>query len=190
MKRKRVKGAKLNNKFNLANFNIKGLITRYLILLLLGLGNLFIIYLIFTPLTIYPVYWILDLFYKVIFNPFSKNIFIGNYQIELIKACIAGAAYYLLLILNLSTKMNLKKRIYSLVYSMLSLFFLNILRIVILSVLFVNNFLFFNFTHKVFWYGLSIVFVVAIWFSEVYFFKIKDIPVYSDFKNLLQLTRY
>ncbi|MBI2628578.1 pacearchaeosortase [Candidatus Pacearchaeota archaeon] len=186
MLKKRAKRAKPNNK---TKFSIVSFAIRYILLILFGIGNLFIIYFILTPLTIYPVYWILDLFYKVIFNPFSKTIFIGKYQIELINACIAGAAYYLLLILNLSTKMNARKRIYSLIYSILALLILNILRVIILSVLFVNDFLFFDFTHKVFWYALSIVFVIAIWFSSVYLFRIRNIPIYSDFKNLIQLIR-
>ena len=80
-------------KVKKASVNVVNLFIRYILLVLFGIGNLFIIYFIFTPLTVYPVYWILDLFYKIIFNPFSKTIFIGNYQIELINACIAGAAY-------------------------------------------------------------------------------------------------
>ena len=185
MPKKSVKRNKINNyKFNVVEF-----IIRYILLIFLGIGNLFIIYYLFTPLTVYPVHWILNLFYKAIFNPFSRTIFIGNYQIELINACIAGAAYYLLLILNLSTKMASKQRVYSLIYSILALLALNIARIVILSVLLVNDFLFFDFTHKLFWYALSIVFVIAIWFSSVYFFKIKNIPVYSDLRNLLGLIK-
>src|SRR3989344_8545408 len=137
MVKKRPKGAKPNSK---TRFSIISFAIRYILLILLGIGNLFIICLIFTPLTIYPVHWILDLFYKAIFNPFSKTIFIGNYQIELINACIAGAAYYLLLILNLSTKMNAKQRVYSLSYSIIILLILNILRIVILSMLLLNDY--------------------------------------------------
>ena len=38
----------------------------------------------------------------------------------------------------------------------------------------------FDITHKIFWYSLSILFVVGIWFLEVKLFKIKSIPFYSD----------
>ncbi|MBS3091943.1 pacearchaeosortase [Candidatus Pacearchaeota archaeon] len=176
-------------KVKKASVNVVNLFIRYILLVLFGIGNLFIIYFIFTPLTVYPVYWILDLFYKIIFNPFSKTIFIGNYQIELINACIAGAAYYLLLILNLSTKMNAKQRVYSLSYSIIILLILNILRIVILSMLLLNDSLLFDFTHKLLWYALSIIFVIAIWFSSVYLFKIKNTPIYSDFKDIMKLVR-
>ena len=155
---------------------------RYFILLILGLGNLFIFYVIFTPLTIYPVKFILSLFYSLELS--GNSLIVNGYTIQLIEACIAGAAYYLLTILNLATSMPLKKRLYSLSFSFTIFLFLNISRIVILSMLFVNNSAYFDFSHKFFWYGLSTIFVVAIWFLTVYKFKIENIPFYSDFLSL------
>ena len=162
---------------------------RYLFILLLGIGNLFLIYLIFTPLTIYPVYHILNLFYDI--TLLNNSIILGNQQIDIINACIAGSAYFLLFILNFSTPMKPKQRIYSLIYSLFLLLVLNILRIIILSILLFNNLNpnLFEFTHKLFWYGLSTIFVIAIWFSEVKLFKIKDIPIYSDFMFLKKLIK-
>ena len=46
------------------------------------------------------------------------------------------------------------------------------------------GFSFFDITHKVFWYFISTIFVVGIWFIEIKIFKIKEIPFYSDL-NLL-----
>ena len=155
---------------------------RYLFLLILGLGNLYIFYVIFTPLTIYPVKFILSSFYSLELS--GNSLIINGYTIQLIEACIAGAAYYLLTILNLATSMPLKKRLYSLSFSFTIFLFLNISRIVILSMLFVNNSAYFDFSHKFFWYGLSTIFVVAIWFLTVYKFKIENIPFYSDFLSL------
>jgi len=159
-------------------FNIKELFARYIFLFLIGLGNLYVFYLIFTPLTIYPVYYFLKLFYPVSLS--IATLYFPNKIIEIIPACVAGAAYYLLLILNLTTSMPLKKRLYSVFYSFSMLLILNILRIILLSILFINSFQFFDITHKIFWYGISTIFVVAIWFSEVKIFKIKNIPIYSD----------
>lgn len=176
MKKKRV--------FNNFIFN---LIARYLILLIIGL-NLWLVYLILTPITLYPVYFLLKVFYSSA-SVSAGSIFISNYQISLINACIAGSAFYLLLILNLSTHMNSRQRLYSLVYSFSALLILNIARIVILSALFVNNFAFFDITHKLFWYFLSTIFVIAIWFSAVYFFRIKNIPVYSDLKKIRKMIK-
>lgn len=151
---------------------------RYLLLLFIGIFGLSLIYFIFTPLTIYPIFYILKLFFQVGLD--GNIIIFPLHLIQIIEACIAGAAYYLLFILNISTPMKAKQRVYSLAYSISALLILNILRIVILSALFINNSLFFDFTHKIFWYGLSTIFVVGIWFSSVYLFKIKAIPFYTD----------
>ena len=91
--------------------DISDIILRYLILVLVAIPNLWLFYLIFTPLTAYPVYWLLSLPYDA--SILSNNIILINQaiSIELVEACIAGAAYYLLLILNLSTpKIKIKKR--------------------------------------------------------------------------------
>ena len=166
-------------KSNLANIFI-----RYLILVLVAIPNLFIFYLVFTPLTIYPVYFLLSFFFDVIL---IKNFMVinGQFQIELIQACIAGAAYYFLLIINLSTpKINLKNRITMIVVAFSSLLLLNITRIIFMTFVFNGYPNFFELTHSLLWYGLSTIFVVGIWFAEVKIFKIKEIPFYSDLKQL------
>jgi len=161
------------------------LIARYLILFLLGLF-FSIFYLIFTPLTIYPSYFILSLFYPSI-KLLSNNILsFGIIQAKLIPACIAGAAYYLLLILNLTISMKNKTRIKSILFILLTFLILNILRIVIFSALLVNGYRYFDFTHIFFWYFGSTILVMFIWFANVRIFKINSIPIYSDFKNILK----
>lgn len=173
---------------NKENKFVVGLVARYLLVLLLGLGNLFIFYFIFTPLTVYPSFFILKIFYpNAILN--GVNVIISNYTLEIVEACVAGAAYYLLLILNLTTNINLKKRIYLLSYSLITLLAFNILRIVILSLLFVSNVSFFDITHKIFWYFFSVLFVVIVWFSGVYLFKVRNIPAYSDIKQLIKIIK-
>jgi hypothetical protein len=62
-------------------------------------------------------------------------IFIKGYYAEIINACIAGAAYYFLLILNLSTPMEISKRIKSLVFMFLTFLIINILRIIHLELI-------------------------------------------------------
>jgi len=156
---------------------------RYLIIILIAFPNLFIFYFIFTPLTVYFVYLLLNIFFDA---SVSGNIIdIPNYSIEIIKACVAGSAYYLLLILNLSTpKIKLKKRLKILGFSFGFLLIVNILRIFLLS-LFLGSY-WFDITHKLFWYSLSTIFVIGIWFTSVKLFKIKEIPVYSDMKFLFK----
>lgn len=164
---------------------ISSMLARYLLLIIAGLF-LSLFYKIFFPLTIYPTYFLLNIFYNV---SLSANIIsISGLKIEIIDACIAGSAYYLLLILNLTTSMKVKKRIYSLLFSSSSLLLLNILRIFLLSALYVENFPFFDFTHKLFWYALSVLFVVGIWFLTAWIYKIKKVPVYSDIKGIVAKT--
>ena len=174
------KGKRSKNDFS----DFSNILVRYFILILIALPGLSIFYFIFTPLTVYPVYFLLGLFFDI--TLLSKiHILINNIPIELIPACIAGSAYYLLLVLNLSTpKIKLKKRIRAILFSFAAFLILNILRIFILSSLAVTGFSYFNATHTIFWYGLSTIIVVGIWFIEVKIYKIKKIPFYSDMKFL------
>lgn len=156
---------------------------RYLIALVLALFNLAIFYIIFTPLTLYSVYFLLSLFFNVSLQGIS--ITLQNTSILLVSACIAGSAYYLLTILNLTTPMPLKKRLLGLVFSLLAFLIINILRIFIFSILLVKSFSLFNLVHLIVWYALSTIIVIAIWLAEIRIFKISAIPVYSDIKKII-----
>ncbi|MCX6750205.1 MAG: pacearchaeosortase [Candidatus Pacearchaeota archaeon] len=163
---------------------------RYLILILAALPNFWIFYFVFTPLTIYPVYFILNLFFHAALS--GSAIFIGNHlsPIEIVDACVAGSAYYLLLIFNLSIPhIRIVKRLKMIGFAFLSFLIVNILRIVILSAIFVLNPSIFDISHKLSWYLGSIILVVGIWFLEVKKFKIKEIPFYSDVKSILKYIK-
>ncbi len=158
---------------------LTNIFVRYFLLILFALPNFYILYFIFTPLTVYPIYFLLKTFFDA--TLMQNIILIGEFPIELIPACIAGSAYYLLLILNLSIpEIKIQKRIKMILFSFGILLFLNILRIFLLSLLFMSGTSLFDITHKLFWYLGSTVFVVGIWFAEVKLFKIKQIPFYSD----------
>ena len=62
---------------------------------------------------------------------------------------------------------------------------MNILRLVILIVLIINKSIAFDITHKVFWYGVSTIYVVLIWVVTIFIFRIKEIPFISDVKFIL-----
>lgn len=160
-----------------------GLLARYLALIVLALGNLILFYKVFTPLTIYPAYWALSLLYDI--KILAGNIlFFEGYYAEIIPACIAGAAYYFLLILNLSTPMNPLKRAKSIIFSIFAFWALNITRITIFAAMFFAGFRYLDFTHAFFWYFGSTLIVVLIWFLTIWLFKITCIPIYTDFKNI------
>lgn len=166
---------------------------RYLILLVLVILLLLpfsnpIIYTILTPLTIYPAIFLLKFFVNVsLMSPFL--ILGGKTLIEIVPACIAGAAYMLLLILNLSVPMKIKNRIQTLLLSIIILLVFNILRIFGFSLLYHNLVPGIDLTHKIFWYGISTIFIIGIWFLMVKIYKIKEIPFYTDIKYMLKEIR-
>jgi len=159
---------------------------RYFLLFFSSLNNLYLFYLIFTPLTVYPIYGILSLFYNLSLS--GTTIFIGELSISLIPACIAGSAYFLLLMLNLSNPMSAKQRLYSILFSFSFLLLLNMLRILLLSVLFIEGISSFETIHYFSWHALSILFVIGIWFSTVKLYHIKNIPLYDDIRTILKIN--
>ena len=153
---------------------------RYLIIILFSLNGLFIFYFIFTPLTFTLVYLVSNLFFEVV-KTSSTSILVNGFEVSLIPACVAGAGYYLLLLLNLSIpNITLTKRLKVLAFSFGLFLSVNVLRILILIVLLANNSIYFDITHKFFWYFLSTIFILLIWFLEIKIFKIKSIPFYED----------
>jgi exosortase/archaeosortase family protein len=168
--------------------NFLDLSLRYLILVLIALPNLYLFYLIFTPLTVYPIYFIFNLLFGATLT--GTTVIVKEIPIEIIKSCVAGSAYYLLFILNLATpNIKLNKRIKMILVSFIAFLILNLLRIIILSFLALSNSSLFDITHKISWYLLSVLFVVGIWFSMVKIYNIKQIPFYSDIKLLYKEIR-
>lgn len=157
---------------------------RYILLIILALPGLYLFYGLFTPLTIYPVYWLLSLFYDVGLNSPERTFSIGLFTIKIIPACIAGSAYYLLLILNLTTPLKFGVRLKSLAFLVFSFLIFNILRLIIFSLLLVEGFDYFDIAHKTAWYFGSTLFVVILWFANALIFNIKSIPAYTDLMQI------
>lgn len=160
------------------------IVIRYLILLGL-IFTLPLIYKILTPITINLTSSLLNLFYKISVN---NDIIIINSQtfIQIIPACVAGSAYLLLIILNLSVPMKTKKRLQSISLGIIIFFLANIIRITILASWYHNELPFFDFTHSLTWYAGSTILILAIWFLLVKIFSIKEIPLYTDLKFLVR----
>ncbi|NMB66740.1 pacearchaeosortase, partial [Candidatus Woesearchaeota archaeon] len=138
---------------------IKDIILRYAFLLIIGLFGLNLFYFLFSNLTISIVYKILSLFFN---TSLSENIIlINSYSIEIIGACIAGAGYYLFLILSFSVpNLSLIKRIFITLFSWILFFLINLTRIILLSFLLVSGNSYFDLTHNLFWFFGSTLFVV------------------------------
>jgi exosortase/archaeosortase family protein len=168
--------------------NAMRLLARYLILLALGANGAMLIDVVAAPLTAFPVYFILNIFYGAQLLVGNRIFFQGNY-IELIKACTGTLAIYLLLILNLSTPMQKRQRIRSLFFIILSFIALNIARILIFAMLFAEGYKYFNIAHELTWYFGSTIMVLLIWFANIYLFKIRSLPVYTDISGLIKEIR-
>lgn len=160
------------------------LAARYIILILISFSGLWIFYFIFSPITIYLTAFLLKIFFQT--SVIGDVIVLKNhFLIQMINACVAGSAYYLLFILNLSIpKINIKKRIKMICFAFGSFLVVNILRIIVLTTIFFYEILWFPLAHKLLWYAGSVILVVGIWFLEVKLFKIKQIPFYTDIKFL------
>ncbi len=171
------------------NVNFGGILIRYFTLLVITIFQANLLPMIFTPLTLYPLLWILQLFGSANLLPLTATIETSKIVFSLVPACIGGSAYYLLLILNLTTSMSLEKRVKSLVFLISSFFILNILRLILFVFLFSEYIQLANALHLVTWYLFSIVLVIGLWFFNVYLFKIKSIPIIDDFKNLFNATK-
>ena len=165
------------------NRRIFSIFLRYIFLLVIGVLLMVLFYLIFSPLTIYPIKFLLDFFYKTSLS--GNTIFVKNIPLEIINACIAGSAYFLLLFLNLSVPdFTLIKRARMILFAFIAFLIINVIRIFLLSLLAIGGSSLFDITHKIFWYGVSVFLVAAIWFLEVKLFNIQPIPIYSDLKFL------
>ena len=155
------------------------IVIRYALALAASYNGLFIFYYLFTPATLYAVYYTLGLFFSVTLE--GSRILFSDFAIVLIPACIAGSAYYILFVLNMiMPNIGYKKRIGMVAFSFASLFVLNVLRIFSLAIMASYNLLFFSLAHKFFWYFLNIVMIVVIWFAEVLIFNVRGIPFCSD----------
>lgn len=165
---------------------IIGLFTRYFLLLLAGMGNLYIFYKILTPITVRSAGAIISLFTRT--TVIENMIFAKGVIIEIVPSCVAGAAFYLLFLLIFSTaEVKPKKRFMAIMTATAILFLLNITRITFLTL--IVDKAYFPITHWVLWNLASTIFVVAIWFFIVKIYQIKQIPVYSDIKYLASLIK-
>lgn len=165
------------------------MLVRYLVLVLIPLGGLTLLYLIFTPLTVYPVYWILKMIYSDTILLGTTTLYFHGQFASIVAACVGGAAYYLLLILNLTTPMTPSKRVKSICFIAFIFLLLNVIRITIFAILLATGYNYFDITHQMTWYFGSTVLVILVWFTNVLVWDIRAIPIYSDIVSVIRDVR-
>ncbi len=159
---------------------------RYSLILILGSFNLYIIYKILTPLTIQATSLAIRIFTPTILT--SNIIQFNQTTIQIVPACVAGSAFYLLLVLFLSlSTMSPKARLRAILTALTALFTLNITRILFLAS--IANYPSFETIHWIFWHIVSTIFVVAIYIATIRYYKIKQLPIISDLKYLNSLRK-
>ncbi|MCK4649929.1 pacearchaeosortase [Candidatus Pacearchaeota archaeon] len=163
-----------------------GLGIRYLSILILGLGNFYILQKILNPLTIHTTNIILKIFTNTILV--IDTIYTSFLTIQIVPSCVATSAFYLLLFLIFSTSnIKPKTRLNATLTAVAIFFVLNITRILILIPIATTPY--FTTVHWIFWHLVSTIFVLATWFATMKIHKIKSIPIHSDLKYLRSLTK-
>jgi len=161
----------------------KSLIIRLILALIIALiGNKLFYFVLFKP-TFYFSYILLLKYNPVILN---TSFLINGYNLNFVPACLALSAYSLLAVLILLTKdISIKKSIKIFITGSLVIFTVNIIRIFILALILIElDIKLFNNLHLFLWQILSTLFVVILWVYLTKLYKVKTIPVYSDFKEL------
>ena len=159
---------------------------RYFFIIVLGVGNLFVFYKIFSPLTIYGLGFVLGFFRNV--DIIGNIVYFGLDSIEIIPSCVAGAAYYFLFSLVMACRMEIKTRFKAIGALIGSFFLFNMIRLIVLS--FLIGGASFEVVHWISWHLMSTLVVVALWIFAIKIFKIEAIPVWDDFKYLFSLSSF
>ena len=175
-KRKNLKKRKTNNYYS-------DLFIRLLGILLVTLNfNLF--YVILTPITLYLSYFLANLFYNAVIV--GSAIGVDGFGFNIINACVAGAAYYLLFLFVMGLKdCSWTKRVKMFFSGAFILLAVNVIRIFILMVLNLElGHSYFEAVHLIFWNFMSGIFIFLIWIFLVKKFKAGGIPFLSDIRFL------
>ena len=147
-------------------------------------------YFVFKPITIglsEAVFRIIGYSTSVV----GDYILVKNKLFEFLPACIAASAYYLLILLILFTKdINFILGFKLFISGAALLLGMNILRIFILVLVLIKYGVnYFEAVHLFFWTFIASVFVVLVWIFLIKWYGIKSIPVYSDVKYFIKLSR-
>ena len=165
------------------NYTYK-LILRVITAFLIVFSSNLLYKLLFSPM-FYLSYFLLFPYKPVILN---NILLINDKKLVFISACVATSAYLLLAILILLTKdIAFKKGVKIFIIGFFTLFIVNLLRIYFLALILLEfNIGLFETLHLFFWQVFSTIFVFLLWIFLTKYFKIKTIPIYSDFKHLLK----
>lgn len=139
---------------------------------------------VLTPITIYGSYILLVSFFDVAVK--GKILLVNGFPFDIVEACVATTAYYLLWLLCFLTKdIKLKIRFKLLFYGFLLIFGMNLIRISLLVFIAMKyGFAWFTLVHLAFWNFVTGIYVALVWIFLVMKFRVYGIPVYDDLRTL------
>jgi exosortase/archaeosortase family protein len=161
---------------------------RYGLVAILGALALEPLYWFLTPLTVQTVKILISTVTSVTLLG-ETTLYIKGEYISLVPACIAGAAYYLLLICACTIPLTWKERGKVLGISWGLLFVFNVIRILGTTYLATTGNSLFTVTHAFFWYAGSTVMVILCWILTTTYCKIQTIPFVTDLTALYAQAR-
>ncbi|MBS3108771.1 pacearchaeosortase [Candidatus Woesearchaeota archaeon] len=166
----------------------KKLIARIAIALAIVLLPIDIFYILLLKPTLYVSSIFLSSYKPIITN---DAIIINNIVLKFISACIATLAYVLLLLLILLTKdLGFKNGVKLFLTGSIIIFIANIIRVdFLIYAYFEYGSNLFSKLHLFIWQFLSGIFVAFVWVFLSYIYKIRNIPVYDDIKELYNRSR-
>ena len=163
---------------------MKSIILRYGFAILLALSYP-VFYFVFSPLTIFSTFFLLDPFFQV--TLVGSSILFDSVAFTFIPACTAASAYILLGVLILLTRnIGFRKGLQMFFIGSGAILVMNIVRIISLMWVRLNlgqNY--FDAVHVLMWYGVSTLFVFLVWVLLNKWYQIKEVPVYSDIKTVM-----
>jgi len=167
---------------------VKRVYVRLLLLIIFLLVGYKVIYVVISPITFYLIYYSL-FFYSPILTS-STSFVVNGQSVNFIPACTAASAYLLFLMLVLTVDIKFRKAASIFLTGSFLILFGNLVRVDILIISLIKyGYTLFETLHMFFWTVLSTIYVVLVWILLAWIFKIRDIPIYSDFLRVYKIFK-
>ncbi len=141
-----------------------------------------------TPITVYGSYILLVSFLDIVMK--ENFLIVNGFPFEIVEACVATTAYYLLWLLCFLTKdIKLKIRLKLLLYGFLLILGMNLFRVALLVFIAMKyGFAWFTLVHLAFWNFVTGIYVALVWIFLVMKFRVYSVPVCDDLRTLYKMA--
>lgn len=144
-----------------------------------------LLYFFLSPATFYASYYSLFFLDPLFLD--QASFAINGVKLIFIPACVAASAYLLLLLLTFLTDIDFSKAVKMFLLGVIFIFAGNLLRIdFLIFILLKYGSQLFRTLHLFVWDVVSTLYVVLVWIILTKIFKVKEIPIYSDFNKFYE----